>query len=1361
MQLLKTLYGSKESFSEYLKENTFADDYNWLVRIHASTPDKKLCEDIAKSIKKALPNATVTGCTVSGVIYDAQIYDNETLIMFTGFEKANVKSDFFSIDGMTDSDIAAHIEKSAESLSPALAIIHVGAIGPHMESVVRRISISLPNIQFVGGIAACQDAEGNINSVVFDENGVYENTISLSFISGDFVLAYTNPIVGHAPISDVHTITSMTDDYINEIDDIPSVKWINEQLGIAQLQENTDYETTVSTDILLRFPFVIEGCDGSSRFVQYDAKTNKLRQYFSQIGENTKFRIGYVSPIKSVEEWQNLCCDLQDTPAETMFCYSCLFRKLFLNNLSKWEMLPFSNSNVCGAFMFGEICTKNNRTYYYNGTCATFTMAEKAVYIKPDFNAYERIDELDDTNDEMLKILENITKFSKNSEGFDLFKNAIENENYTKGNIQAYTETVGRFLTLRAQGNNLKVCIVRVNFHELQANNNNSNVIANLMSEMKEFADNNNSQTNLAFFRFSLNSFFFTVDNAVNDMLFIKAVKDLFANFSQNNVNYSNINFAVSFKGKHPGELLDYISKFSNDTSPKLLNCDEFSQASDDLQKEFKTVEIIKHALKNDLVTPYFQGIYDNNKNNFFAYEALMRLQTTDGKVLSPAEFLEVSKKHDLYLDLSRNMVFKILDMFAERTETISINISSIDINSAELTQEVFNRLDKMKNPGHFIFELVETEKFASQENLRLFIRKLRKYGVKIAIDDFGSGYSNFIEIGNLEIDYIKINGSLMELLDTDVSYNQILESIFFLSKKMQVDLIAEAVETSAVQKKLINYGIRYSQGFLFSRPMTIEQLNIVSQQNVALESEQEEVVSSEQLYLNKHIRHKKKRLPIIGGVLVAVLILIATLLFSLVNVEIVEESGDTFLVELATSMTDKISAIIKDSSNTLLIASTSISSHYPNTEAMLDVLGDISSTKSFDDIYISVDGQSLINADGETLFSGIELKLNDASANEVEIFKADIDLNSNREFFAMGAPINVNGEQIGEIFGIFYLDDFSSVLDLKSFGGEAFYHLCQIDGTPLILSGSSDNAFAGGDMYTFISTLDMTNGHTPESLKTDMESGRTSLLKYNLSGRERTAVMATVPGTDWCVVSVLLNDVTMAISQDIYNVTLIFTAVIILIFGAYLTLIIVESKKTENILKKAYETSQFFANSLQVTVETDHLTKTYSRAAVQEKISEAIRKEKQQEKNTIHTLLILDIDNFKLINDTYGHKMGDEYLVEFVSATKSSLKAGDILGRLGGDEFIVLIKDVKEKETATKIIKRILTNAQSISIDGVDLSKVGVSIGAVMITDKTADYAELNNMADKALYSAKNAGKNTYEFYENIALLQHENLED
>ncbi len=1341
----KTLYKDSAHLLEFIEDYEFSAELTWLVRIYAPTTDKAVCKKIAQTIKTSLEDATIIGCTVGGVIFDGTIYDDNILILFNGFEKAAVGRSTISINGLNDEEIAQKIVESATGLSSALGIIHIGANSIYTERVMRRISKSLSNITFIGGVAGCPDEHGNDNSLVFDENGVHENSICITYISTDYVLAYTNAVVGHRPISRVHTITKIVGNYIEEIDNTPATNWLASKIGTDKIVGNKSLDAPTTNDILLKMPFVLEGDDGASRFFEFDEKQNKLIQHHSQTEEGMRFRIGYISPVKSVEEWQEICYDLQNTPVEEMFCYSCFFRKLFTNNLSKWELKPFEGHGVCGAFMFGEISTKNEKTHLYNGTCTMFTMAENATYINPNINAYDRVKELEEANLEISQTLNSLLDTIGAQGGSSLLKVAIKSEADGMARMKSLDGNMSAFLKQQLGRDNTKLCLVLVDANKSLSEMEIYGYVTQLMCNVRAYVDENASDVVFKFYNFGSRAFFFVNENSVSEAKFIACVKNIFIHFKNDNNTNLKINFAITLKGKNPRELQKYIEVNDNESITELFDCDKDTAPENSLHREFEIVKIIKHAIENNGVVPYFQGIYDSSKNRFFAYESLIRIQTQDGEILTPGMFLDIAKKHNLYLELSKTMIFKVLDLFKNRTEIITMNLSSLDINSDEFRKAIFERLEKMKNPGHFIFELVETEQFARQENLRVFIRTLRQYGCKIAIDDFGSGYSNFIEIGNLEIDYIKINGSLTELLDTDVSYNQILESIFFLSKKMQVELIAECVETTAMQKTLVHSGVRYSQGYLFSKPMPIEKFYVVAEENKLTVNEKENNNVQNTPVSNIIDNKAQKRKIILGGIAALSMVLVAVLWFSSYSLNSVRNINNTFLVEMATNMADKISLAMDDATNYLHSSGVAVSSHYPDTVKMATMLADITKTNNFDEIYISTDGSIPFNSNGEFLQTEEELSFEGVQKGEIKIFSPAIDLTTGREFFAMGTYFDYEGSKDSYIYGIFYTDTFSSVLDLKNFGGEAFYHLCEVDGTPIILSGNNDNLFAGGDMYTFIGSLNITNGHTVESIRNDMENQNNVILEYSINNEQRTAVMVTVPGTDWCVVSILLDDVSVQMADDINMATNFFAISVILIFSAYFTQAIVINMLNENKLKKALESSYYLTNSLQSTIETDTLTNTYSRTTAQEKINEVLTRSSEHE---THTLIIADADNFKQINDTYGHQTGDVYLLEFASAIKGSLRTGDILGRFGGDEFIILLNNVSSRENAETVIRRIIAGVNAITIKDVDLEGVGISIGAAMTRDKTTDLKTLTNMADGALYIAKNSGKNTYAFH-------------
>ncbi len=1349
MKVLNKLFQNEAELERYIIDNEIQDGAEWLVHIHASTSNKQFCVKLASFIKALIPSATVVGCTTAGVIYNADIVDDGILITFRNFEKASFRVEMFSIDAMTNEEIVARIEKDSEKIAPSLAIIWFGFFYTDVENLIDKLAEKLPQIPFAGGTAGFQDETLGVVQCVFDGEDFYEDRICMTYISGDFALSYTNVIVGHTTISDRHEVTSIKGKYIEEIDDKPAGAWLSEQFGATLPDTSKVAYSEVASNTLLRFPFVLDGRDGASRFIQYDGDTGCLKQYGSYPSVIKDFKIGYLSPVRSVEEWQMLCYDLLTTPVQTIFNYSCLFRKMYLNNLSKWEMLPFAEHNICGAFMFGEIGTKNDHTYYYNGTCSLFTIAEKEEYIAPDLSVYEKMLELDDVNEEIASFLRNVVQQS-GEKASGLVQNAVSREKLAKGHLIESQDSIVGFLKDSAQLTYKKLGMITYeNAREISADREDI-ILSSNIAAIKDYVQKKFPDAPIALYRYGVNTFFFAVENSVKDSEFVEIAKNIhsFCNgAAQAKINLcKNFKCVLTLNGHNPHELYHFIKEHMPETNTDFAVYDEEHDETALLQKEFEMVEIIKEALLRDRVIPYFQGIYDSKESRFFAYEALMRIQTSDGQILPPGAFLDVAKKYGYYKELSLKMVCKVLDMFADRQEIITLNISTLDVHSTPFKEAVLSKLSNMKDPSHFIFELVESEQYAGHADLREFLLALKRFGVKIAVDDFGSGYSNFIEIGNLDIDYLKINGSLTDLLGTDVSYDGILDSITYLGKKMQAELIAECVETASMQKTLVNKGVRYSQGYLFSKPMPEDELYVVAEENKSKASKGSH--GSKESTPEAAYNYKRRKLGILLGAIITVLLVVGAIFtFTSNNLREVEEINDSFLIELATGMADKISFTMEDSETLLRTTELAIISHYPEVDNINDLLCGFTDVGGFNDVYVAVGDAPPRNGKGEELVISEPYSLEGATTTKGVIMPPVIELSTGRELFAVGIPMLRDSKVVAELYGIYYLDEFAHVLDLKSFGGEAFYHLCQVDGKPLIISGNTNNLFAGGDMYSFIGTLDIQNGHTPESIKVDMENGKDVLLKYNANGDSRSAVMVTVPGTDWCVVSIVQSEVAQSMVDRMDSYTLIFAVVVIIILGIFSVTTLISGLRSEKILKKALESSHYLTNSLQATVETDALTKTYSRAAAQEKITEAILR--NRERDVCNTLLILDVDNFKTINDTYGHQTGDTFLMEFVSATKGSLRTGDILGRMGGDEFMVLLSDVGTRENAEKVVNRMIENVNAINIKDVDLSEVGMSVGAVMVSDyKDCAYEKLNLMADKALYAAKNSGKNGYVFY-------------
>ncbi len=167
--------------------------------------------------------------------------------------------------------------------------------------------------------------------------------------------------------------------------------------------------------------------------------------------------------------------------------------------------------------------------------------------------------------------------------------------------------------------------------------------------------------------------------------------------------------------------------------------------------------------------------------------------------------------------------------------------------------------------------------------------------------------------------------------------------------------------------------------------------------------------------------------------------------------------------------------------------------------------------------------------------------------------------------------------------------------------------------------------------------------------------------------------------------------------------------------------------------------------NRLRVEATTDRLTGAYTRKYLDIAFKELINNTKINEGS--FSILMLDIDRFKNVNDTHGHRKGDEVLQEIGAILKSMVRSTDIVARYGGEEFTILVKDVGEKE-ARSIAEKIRLAIYSLKVKGVN-NPISISIGVSMFPLHSQFKEELMEKADQALYTAKETGRNKVCFWD------------
>ena len=231
----------------------------------------------------------------------------------------------------------------------------------------------------------------------------------------------------------------------------------------------------------------------------------------------------------------------------------------------------------------------------------------------------------------------------------------------------------------------------------------------------------------------------------------------------------------------------------------------------------------IREALIDNRIICHYQPILDIKTNKINKYETLVRMIDKDGNLITPINFLNIAKKTKLYSHITQEVIHQACNTFKDREEAFSINLSIDDIKDSNTVQEIIKTIIKTNTASRIIFEILESEGIENYEEVVNFITQIKALGAKIAIDDFGTGYSNFEHILKLNVDYIKIDGSLIKGIQQDKKHKIIVETIVDFAKKVGSKTIAEFVSDEEIFKNIKEIGVDFSQGYFTGKPSLLD----------------------------------------------------------------------------------------------------------------------------------------------------------------------------------------------------------------------------------------------------------------------------------------------------------------------------------------------------------------------------------------------------------------------------------------------------------------------------------------------------------------------------------------------------------
>ena len=251
-------------------------------------------------------------------------------------------------------------------------------------------------------------------------------------------------------------------------------------------------------------------------------------------------------------------------------------------------------------------------------------------------------------------------------------------------------------------------------------------------------------------------------------------------------------------------------------------------QRMDDIQ----LVGDIRSAIENGRLRVYAQPIVPlNDSVNINYFEALVRLVDLSGQHILPAEFFSSAERYQLMEDLDRWVISETLSQMASHRESLSsvplriaINLSGQSLGSEQFLPFVQDIIKKFNvSPEALCFEITETVAIANLQRAQHFMHTLKKLGCHFSLDDFGTGLSSFSYLKLFPISTLKIDGSFVADITSNVVSQSVVAAISEVARVMELDTVAECVPDEGAIKLLHDLGVTYGQGFMLGEPEPLQ----------------------------------------------------------------------------------------------------------------------------------------------------------------------------------------------------------------------------------------------------------------------------------------------------------------------------------------------------------------------------------------------------------------------------------------------------------------------------------------------------------------------------------------------------------
>ncbi|KGY11020.1 diguanylate cyclase [Vibrio tubiashii] len=820
MRTYSALIANVQQLRAHLKEIPTEKYSSFLVQIISTEPEPVVC-NYAKQIQESIPECHIIGHSARHSIYDGQIVHLASLVAISCFEHTTITSACVAISNNPVSEakeIVSQLELTSDSKSIISFSQHVSSLDFNLYQALG----SLTNIPVSGGVAA--NVEDREEWVLFGTQTHQKTTVSVA-LHGDKLQVWRNAFSEWTPIGGPMRVTGAIGTRLISLDYQPAYS-----LYQARLAEGR----TLTLEQMLSFPLKSSsGVVCCPREINSDSSIEMDNPLV--IGDEV--RICYNHPSLTLEQVRHDVTGLACHNPESIFIYNCESRLEFIEGVSEIQLFDQFES-CCGSFCLGEFFRgESQQSLHHSMTYVAYSEDDSRSAL-----AFEQKDDFP-VSPLFHLISYTIDELNKTQRGMEL-KLAQQTEKLVSSyRLDKHTGLPNRVALqerLKAVREDEHIVTLKLsNFHQINEKYG-YQVADELTRDLSDYFTDNLSDILWA----ASNKQLYYIGTAEWALVFSSDAsnKEIQQDFAQFTDHVEHINFepfglpevdylSVSVSGglasqrDFPGISGDELLLKSIDArrtgkarNTHIFNALDCSISALERQDKLDLMGVVSRAILNKRIITYSQPIFSAHTRQQASQECLVRIED-DGEIISPGRFLPIIEDTHLYTRLSRHMLESTIGYMADKEGWFSVNLSPQDMLSDKTLYLLEQSVAKMNDPYRLGIEVLESERIKDFGRMAEICAHFKQLGVRLLVDDFGSGYSNIDEIIRLEPDVIKLDGSLIKSIDQDLKQRQITGQLVKLCQVLNAKTVAEFVHNKEVCEIAEDLGVDYLQGFYLAEP--------------------------------------------------------------------------------------------------------------------------------------------------------------------------------------------------------------------------------------------------------------------------------------------------------------------------------------------------------------------------------------------------------------------------------------------------------------------------------------------------------------------------------------------------------------